>query len=442
MHFKRMAVCLLCLVFSATATSQTDDKARESLAAGIAHFQSGDLDAARDEFLRAEALGMRSISLSYNLAVVYYRLGEYELAERRFRSLLTTDDRALAAYNLGLVALARGEQRVARAWFSEVSEGGAAPNKLQQMAKVQLDRLAADNVPAGHRGQGSGVLNLAGGYDSNIAGLPDGELSSKGGSFAELFAVGSYRVDSFNGNTLGLEGSAYGRRYPDDSGYNSSLVRGSVFLFEPLSEGYREAELTVSQSWFSGQSFETRYGLEGKRGWRPCAIEDANCSIALAVARIQGASNYDAYDGQRYRLTLAAGKQIGHWRLDSQYRWDMEDRRDLSVGDQFYSLSPQHHRLRIAASVPVSSNLLAGLSGSFRYSRYRDSHTIDTVGGLVTERRTDRRLSTTIFAEQWLNNRWLVRADWQYRRSDSSIALYDYRRHTVMLSIEGIFGSG
>ncbi|WP_188093669.1 tetratricopeptide repeat protein [Marinobacter salinexigens] len=420
------------------AQATTDKKAAESLNTGVILFQSGDLVAARDSFLEAEALGLHSPSLTYNLAVVYYRLGDYGAAEERFRSLLESGDRTLAEYNLGLVALANGDQEAARSWFLSVSETGGR-GKLQQMADTQLGRLSGREDAGGYQG----VLSLAGGYDSNIAGLPDAGASSKGGAFTEGFAAGSYDLYTWQGSSFGLDGVLYTRRYPSDSDYDSSLIQGGMFWRQNLENAEQGVGIVLSQSWFGGDTFETRYGLEAERQWLACGGGfDLECSVDVAAALIQGGSRYRAYDGDWYRIRLSVAKRAGPWRLSGQYRWTLENREDLTYSDQFVSLSPQHHRLELAARYVLKQDLMLGVESAFRFSRYQDPHVYDQDGTLVSERRVDRRINASLFAEQWLTDRWMIRGEWQYQDTDSSIEVYGYRRHTVMLGIEGVFGPG
>ncbi|MEC8823973.1 MAG: tetratricopeptide repeat protein, partial [Pseudomonadota bacterium] len=99
------------------AQSAFSDGASEALAQGVVQFQQGNLGQARESFQLAAELGVQSPSLHYNLGVVCYRLGDYPAARQWFSRLLDSDDRALATYNLGLVALADDRPGEARRWF-------------------------------------------------------------------------------------------------------------------------------------------------------------------------------------------------------------------------------------------------------------------------------------------------------------------------------------
>lgn len=93
---------------------------------GVQLFRQGHLEAARDCLEAARTMGLNSLSLSYNLGVVYYRLGRLPAAEQAFRQLLSSPHEALARYNLGLVALARDDHEQARSEFLAVMAGQAA----------------------------------------------------------------------------------------------------------------------------------------------------------------------------------------------------------------------------------------------------------------------------------------------------------------------------
>ncbi|AOY90271.1 hypothetical protein BKP64_12650 [Marinobacter salinus] len=409
------------------------------VALGVERFQSGDLEEARKVFEAARAGGIETVSLNYNLGVVYYRLGQYSAAEASFRKLLSTDHRILASYNLGLVALATGNRASARDWFLEVS-APASPEKLRRLALIQLETLSAEpgsRWPAA----GIGYLALSAGYDSNIAGLPESVTSSQGGAFVDALAAGSIDLSVLEGGRLALEGAAYARQYPSKNSYNTELMEGKLAWSRNLDASSIGGALTLSQSWFDSDEFERRFGIEGGRRWQTCPGQFmfTDCSLSLAFAQVTGGSEFESYDGQFYRLGLSAVRRSGDWRLRGQYSWEVNDRRDLQAGDQFVSVSPEHHKVELTGSYDLRPAVTAGWIGSFRYSRYRDSHVLLVDGALVTERRTDKRVEAGLFLESRLDERWLLRVEWTVLDNVSGISRYSYRRHMLMGTLEGVF---
>ncbi|MED5468274.1 MAG: tetratricopeptide repeat protein, partial [Pseudomonadota bacterium] len=173
------------------AQSAFSDGASEALAQGVVQFQQGNLGQARESFEQAAQLGVQSPSLHYNLGVVCYRLGDYPAARQWFSRLLDGDDRALATYNLGLVALADDRPGEARKWFEE-SLAASPPESVQRLAEQQLAKLDGLALLQGERRVDAyGYLSLGAGYDSNLSATPEDSASNRGSALGEVIAAGS-----------------------------------------------------------------------------------------------------------------------------------------------------------------------------------------------------------------------------------------------------------
>lgn len=410
----------------------------EDFRKGVVLFQNGDLDAAKIRFESAIEAGLTSPSLFYNLGVTCYRLQEYQAAEAAFRSLLDGPNAALARYNLGLVALGQNDPELARAWFEKALESDA-PDKIATLSRAQLAKLDAGAQVSVRQTTAQGYLSLSGGYDSNIAGLPEDTASSEGGGFIEALATGTVEWPSSKDAHLALGVAAYARDYPSESDYDSQVLQGQVAWSEPHSHGERGAILLLTKSWFGSRPFETRYGAEAFYRWRPCSLLAADqCGLSLAAAAVNGGASFDAYDGQWYRARFKARKYYGAWRLDGEYTLEVNDRRDLRTVDEVVSVSPYHHTLELASRYRWQSGLELGAVGSIRHSRYQGVNQVVPSAG-ESGRREDNRLEIGLLAEQSLDSRWLVRGEWLVRENGSSLSQYDYWRQTVVLTLEGVF---
>jgi hypothetical protein len=432
---------LLSLLVVAPAELQAaeTDAGMEQFRRGIESFENGNLQAARANFESAVAAGLASPSLYYNLGVTCYQLGDYAAAETAFRALLDGSNGALARYNLGLVALGNGDQNAARDWFEQSASAGA-PEKIRALSLAQLNELGDHAVlPVGQAG-GRGYLALSGGYDSNIAGLPEATASREGGVFVDTLAAGTFEQPAGARSRFALEVAAYARRYPSQGTYDTRVLQGRMGWSEALNNGERGALMSVVQSWFDSRSLERRYGVEGYYRWNGCAFAGSpdQCGLALAAATVDGSSGFDAYDGQWYRARLHALNYYGSWRLDGEYALEINDRRDLSTTDEFISVSPHHHTVEMAARYRWQPDLVIGVLGSIRHSRYQASHVVVASAG-ESGRRKDNRLEVGVLAERSLDTRWLVRGEWLMRDNRSSLAQYGYERQTVMLTLEGAF---
>ncbi|WP_372986613.1 tetratricopeptide repeat protein [Marinobacter sp.] len=434
---------LSCSLLFASVPSLAQDPSGESPAQadfrkGVDLFQQGDLKAARQRLEAARAAGLDSMTLHYNLGVVYYRLGQLDAAEESFARLLSSPHETLARYNLGLIALARNDEPVARDYFLSVIESDG-PDKLQDLARARLVETGVQVPVSGQRPRRL-YLAASGGYDSNIAGLPETATTREGGLFLDAVVAGSVRVRGDKNTGWDLEAAFFGRDYPDDDDYNTRFLQGKLAWSEQGSGLSRQLGAVLSQSWFGADAFETRYGVEGLMAWTQCpvALPVDGCDMSLAAARVDGGSSFEAYDGQWYRLRARAARRIGAWKLEGKYLWELNDRSDLASGSQFVSVSPQHHAIEAVARYSVQADMVLGAMGGFRYSRYQDSHRLLEGEAVVVERRTDRRWETGTFAEYGLSRSWLLRGEWLFRDNSSAIDSYSYQRHTFMVTLEGV----
>lgn len=129
----------MCGPFDCQCSGKTPE-AKAHFRAGVQAFNEGELDKARRYLESAAEQGLSSRSLSYNLGVVYYKLGLYEKAEQTFRQLIPTRQKALAYYNIGLTALTRKNRPAAAEAFREVLASDPDEN-LESLATRQLERL-------------------------------------------------------------------------------------------------------------------------------------------------------------------------------------------------------------------------------------------------------------------------------------------------------------
>lgn len=426
----------------AMAGSQT---ARESFRSGIQAFERGDLEQARALFERAQAQGLDSLSLLYNLGVVYYRLQAFDDARRVFLALLDTPHRPLARYNLGLVALGRGDDPVAIRWFRLAAEE-PSPDKIQALAERQLSRLEPQRepqreTPAPAPKPWVGYLSLAGGYDDNIAGVPDAATSERKGGYAELLAAGSVYLLGHRDSGVRLQGAAYTRQYPSESEFDTDLAQLGAAWLQRAGPGRMGVTASSSQSWLDSRDLERQYRLELSYRFDQCPLvgERSHCKMAIAGSTIEGGDGFEAYDGEWYRAQIKGRKQAGRWLLDAEYRFESNHRQDLRTEQEFHSVSPRRQLLELGVLYRLTNDFRLGIEGGYRHSRYRDPHQLVSNSEVIAERRVDKRSEGTLVAEYSLSAQWLLRAEWTARDNDSSLDRFQYKRHTAQLGIEGAF---
>ncbi|MCL7946140.1 tetratricopeptide repeat protein [Marinobacter sp. ATCH36] len=432
MRPSKLATFFIALTILSPASMAEERAGNADFEAGVAAFGAGELTAARIHFEQARADGLDTPSLLYNLGVVYFRLGQHDFAESVFLELLGTPHAPLARYNLGLVMQEQGRYEAARQWFEQAA-GPDSPEKVRALAFRQLDETQTSQFDDIDR---NGYLAAAAGYDDNIAGTPDDASSNQAGTFADLLATGNLHFD----NGVSLLGVAYTRQYPDNAEFDNSYLSTGAAWRKGIGEGELTSTLSLAGSWFGADALERELRLEAV--YRPdnCAFGIGaygyDCSVDGSVSTIQGGSGFSAYDGEMLRLGAGAEKGVGNWVFIGRYQFELNDRRDLTAGEQFVSVSPLRNLLSAEARYYVSARLSLSARGDYRHSRYKDEHRLLSGADVISERRTDHRLRGVLLAQYQLTGPWLVLAELSMVNNRSTIERYDYNRREAMVGIE------
>jgi len=414
----------------------------QALTAGIEQFREGNYPLAREHFERSLGLGADTPALRYNLGVVCYKTGDYAAARNHFSTLLNGDGQALAQYNLGLVALAEGRPGQARDWFGQAAADDA-PDTVRQLAERQLADLSVQDNASRQQSTlaRQGYLSAGLGYDSNMAGVPEDSPSNRGSAFAELVAAGSLGYQATERWRLVWDGVLYGQDYHHDSDYDTSVLQARITALQVVDVWELGIRGGGTRAWLGGDELETRAGLALLARTDACAGAALlhGCSFELAAEQVNGGPGYSAYDGQWYLFEARADRTLAGWLLEGFYRWESNNRDNFSQEGYVVSVSPRHHEIGIEAIYPLHPDVLVGAESALRHSRYDSPHQWLEQDVLVERRRKDTRLKLGLMAEYWLNRQWLVRNQWLYRNQDSGIDRYGYDRHTLTVSLEGVF---
>jgi tetratricopeptide (TPR) repeat protein len=205
-RFFRLTPLLFSLVAANALAQQSgendasDSAASRHFAAGSAAFARQDNRLALTEFLAAIEAGSVGPAVHYNVAVCYFRLGEYDLAESAFRVLQRDfpQMRSLADYNIGLTLFRRDRWSAARDYFARAAL--AEDEQIAALANAMLVRLPLAG-PVQASGAWTRVIDIRFGDDDNVALIDPLSLPAEittDSSFAEFqfYAGGAVDVDS------------------------------------------------------------------------------------------------------------------------------------------------------------------------------------------------------------------------------------------------------
>ncbi len=116
------------------------------------------------------------------------------------------------------------------------------------------------------------------------------------------------------------------------------------------------------------------------------------------------------------------------------YQLELNHRRDLEQGGEFFSASPTRHSLFATVALRNVGAWQADARGEYRVSRYNDPNLLN--GGTLEVTRKDDRYGFALRANRRLTPLWRAFVDYSYYRNQSNLDTYDYSRHQLMAGIE------
>ncbi len=428
---------LLVLLLVWDNTTAWAGNAKDAYRAGNEAFRAGAYEQALEAYLQARQAGIKKNALIYNLAVTYYKLGRYEEAGRHFRELLADPQMAaLAAYNLGLVAVRRDRKKEARQWFERTLTLDAKP-ALQTAARDMLDRLkpagpTRKTAPASKKPKASGFILLGTGYDDNVT-LSSGSetiaTAEQRDGFAELLLYGRARVQGDRRRGTSLESSLYLINYEELNAYNISALRFGGLLNRRTGAwrwdtGLHYIHTLLDQEGYTrsfAASFKGRRKLDRQR----------RLQMRYELAYIDDLDQRVAYlQGWRHKLSTGLRWRQGKRRLSLSYQLELNDRQDLN-GTRFVSYSPTRHTLRLRGQYAITPRYSTTLKLRYRYSRYNDPS--ELIGGGTRRREEQRTLASWSLSRTFSQGK-VLSAELRYTWNDSNFTRYDYERGQILVN--------
>jgi tetratricopeptide (TPR) repeat protein len=437
------ALGLLSLVFllgfSAAAAPVHASSAHE---AGIEAFEEGNYDKALQHFLQAEAEGVRTPNLRYNLGVTYYRLGRYKEAEKAFRVLAEHPDwRHLALYNLGMVAEAREDREAAVEHYSRVRDiaGGSgvarrAARKLRELGAEEAEpEVEADSGP------GFARVSVAAGYDDNAVLAPEEgtqDISEEGDAFAELYGLASVYVSGDRSDGIRLDADVFTRRYASESEYSFTSLSGGVSRHKDYETWQTSLGLSTAAELAESDLYAVvpALRLQGER-----RLDHFRLKLSNELSWIEGSSDYDYLNGVQNQLTARLERRMPGGKTYLGIGAEYNDRNDLSLQDRFFSYSPFRRSVHAGLDYLVAPRCTLVLYGEYRTSIYADENRMEVDGSLVEDEREDDRILLSVRGEYDFTPNIAGFAEYSHTDNDSSFARYSYQSNQVLVGLRRVF---
>ncbi len=363
-----MARIVLCWLLSSSVALTTpgwaqdeQDPGARAFAAGTAAYGAQDYLRALSHFQAAREAGVEGAAVHYNIAVCHYRLGDYEAAEAEFSLIAQryAGMRALAEYNLGLVAQRRGEDQAAQRHFRQALEN-SEDEKIQRLAAEQLRP-----EPVVDSGRWYSRLNTRLGYDDNVrlvsddVPVPSGQSSDS--MSTEFWGLISGPLSAAPG--FRFDGSLYSVRYQDASFYDQSYLRvGGVYRWQ-WGNWLAEAGPHLSFSTLDGDGYEQRSGVAVR------VRRNINSRMAFKAHFShdevdEGDARFAFVEGSREWLELSLDRRDARNRLTFSYAVESNDRG--------VNIASTRHKLSLRHRYSFNPRWETDLQGSFRRSSYDD----------------------------------------------------------------------
>ena len=187
---------------------------------GTESFAKKDYSSAVKAFEQAEANGMKTPALYFNLASSYYKAEQYEKArENLLKAREYKEMRDLADYNLGLVAINLNDSKTAEKLFTGLVKN-SSDKKLVALAERNLIKIKPGPrpLPPWMTKKWSAYLSASLGYDDNVNFAPLGITNEISSSFSDFLASGDLLFSGDRINGWLAEAYFYSIKYYDVDG--------------------------------------------------------------------------------------------------------------------------------------------------------------------------------------------------------------------------------
>lgn len=417
--FTGFLVSTLILLFSSEllATAQSDYER------GVESYKMRQNQAAVTYFESALKQGMLSISLHYNLASSYYRLGRYEEAKKYFMLLNQAEEmRDIVDYHLGLIAVKEKDGDLARRYFNSIVSSG----KDEKLIKLSKKHLVA--LPRKEETWKS-VVAFNWGYDDNISSVTEDSVLDTADSFNELFASSDFLITGSRKNGWAAKASFYGIEYSDTDDNDGSYFTLGLKKAMKLESWDTSAQLKLLKSTYGDDDFQTITRLDFF-GQKPITKKQGVRLRYQAEDIKSDFSSYDYLEGWRQRARVEYREYSDKYSGKIYYELELNDRGKLVTSSDAYDYSPNRHTVRGAYTRIIDRKWWLSGDLSYRFSDFPTSSTID---------REDDRWMLEFSADYHFDRTFKLKTRYQYIDNTSTVDRYIYDKSIIKFGLSKLF---
>ncbi len=400
---------------------------------GVAAFKSQNYVQAIDYFEQARKQGADTPVLHYNLAVSYFKQQQYDQARESFQLALQQNSlAAISHYNIGLVALKENTPKIAEQAFKQ-SFNLADDERLKLLAARQLERLLPPEQQKSLQPKRlSGFLSIGLVRDSNVRHaneeLPT--VSAEADRYLDLFGVVNYQMIGTRRQGLQLKLGFVSNRYKKLPAYNQQTVNLGFYFSSPLAGWESRVGLHVYRDKLDGKPYQQRLVAQ-LRGDNYYA-KGQRLRLRYDLSQYKEKDTVYAYlSGLKHRLQAENRSRFGTEELRFSYKFELNKREDLTLGNSFVSVSPVRQTVSAKWRHSFNLSLISELALDYRTSDYRDNNVINGVAQMI---RKEQRSRIAIAGIYRLNRQADLEVRWRYTRNDANIVSEEYSNHQLMMS--------
>ncbi|VAW97864.1 hypothetical protein MNBD_GAMMA22-374 [hydrothermal vent metagenome] len=370
-------------------------------------------------FQAAKDNGLKTISLTYNIAVTHYKLENYKQSQIYFNQIRSNPKmQHLVDYNLGLIALKLKNTKQAISLFSDVYNT-TQNKKLRMLAKKQLKNLniSISTTPRKIKTR----VTLTKGFTDNVTSIATGAASGQSDDFSIIAAS----IEGALSNTLNRGITAKLRFfYQDLTQFNQFDFRDTELnlKYKFLYAGYLNYVSTfVKKSSLNNLSYQSKLGLEAKAKNRI----DNNHAIyyRYRYESIQeDSARYSYLSGSKHQIRVNYQLKLKNSVNQFRYQYEINNRNDTLTR----SYSPQRHSFRYSYSFRFLHDWKSKTYIEYRKSIYPN---------VATQNRDDDRIRFYTALAYKLTKKWNIQGRYEYRDNQSTDSTYVYTRNVYYFDL-------
>jgi tetratricopeptide (TPR) repeat protein len=397
--------------------------AKEDYNNGVEFFKKGDYHSAIASFKSAEHAGMESAALFYNLGSAYYKIEQYASSKKYFSRVTEyPDKRALAEFNLGMIALRQSNTKQALAHF-KYAEANSSDKKIVAAAKQTIAELTGT-------AKRWGTYLLANfGYDDNISVTPDNLALGVDDTFYNIYASADFVVQGKRKHGWLLDAALFTIDYSDSDNFDQDFYTIGLRNEHRFSSWDTIAHLKYGNSTFGGEDLQSVYKLD-VLGVTPLP---GNQKIILRYRYDDFTSKnslYDYLEGWRQRAQIRYFRNTVKSNQQVYYEGELNNRGELVTSLASYEYSPTRHMFGGKYTHKFSDKWYLSGDLSYRVSDFPASSTLD---------RDDTRWLLDVLLDYRIDHSLSIKSDIKFLQNDSTVDIYTYDKTVISVGLSKLF---